>query len=104
MLLRKAFQTWKDIKSKNISDELERNYLVCRMVDGFTKRKIGNSAPYEKALDYIITKHIGFVGPRAVEEIALELRLPEEVISQSLYDLEEQGTIQGGNFVLEVGQ
>ena len=26
----------KDIKSKKISGELERNYLVCRMVDGFT--------------------------------------------------------------------
>jgi len=90
----------KDIKSKKISDELERNYLVCRMVDGFTKQKTENSAPYEKALDYLITKHIGFVGPKAVEEIALELRLPEEVVSQSLYDLEEQGTIQGGNFVL----
>ena len=70
------------------------------MVDGFIKRKIENSASYEKALDYLITKHIGFVGPKAVEEISLELRLPEEIVSQSLYDLEEQGTIQGGNFML----
>ena len=90
----------KKIKSKKISDELEKNYLICRMVDGFTKRKIEKSASYEKALDYLITKHLAFVGPKAVEEIALELRLSEEVVGQSLYDLEEQGTIQGGNFAL----
>ncbi|MEC8875172.1 MAG: crosslink repair DNA glycosylase YcaQ family protein, partial [Candidatus Thermoplasmatota archaeon] len=90
----------KKIKSKKISDELEKNYLVCRMVDGFSKREIEKNTSYEKALDYLITKHLGFVGPRAIEEIALELRLPEEIVSQSLYELEEQGTIQGGNFAL----
>ncbi len=90
----------KVIKSKKISDELEKNYLIRREVEKFSKREIESSASYEKSLDYLITKHIGFVGPQAIEEIALELRLSEDVVSQSLYDLEEQGAIQGGNFVL----
>jgi len=90
----------KEIKPKKISDELEKSYLVRREGEKFAKREIESSASYEKSLDYLITMHIGFVGPQAIEEIALELRLSEEVVGQSLYDLEEKGIIQGGNFVL----
>ena len=90
----------KDIKPKKISDELEKSYLIRRDGEKFAKRDIESSASYEKSLDYLITMHIGFVGPQAIEEIALELRLSEEVVGQSLYDLEEKGIIQGGNFVL----
>jgi len=90
----------KEIKPKKISDELERTYLVRRDDEKFCKRDIEKSASYEKSLDYLITMHIGFVGPQAIEEIALELRLSEEVVGQSLYDLEEKGIIQGGNFAL----
>ena len=91
----------KDIKSKKVCDELEKNYLVCKTPNGFKRRdKNETIISYEKALDWLITKHLGFVGPRSKEDIALELKLPEEVIKQTLYELEEQGTIQGGNFIL----
>ena len=90
----------KEIKSKKISEELEKNYLVSKTPDGFKKREHDKTISYEKALDWIITTHLGFVGPQAKEDIALELRLSEDIISQTLYDLEEQGTIQGGNFIL----
>ena len=90
----------KVIKSKKVSQELEKKYLVSKTTEGLRKRKIEKTVSYEKALDWLITKHLGFSGPQAKEEIALELKLPEEIISQSLYDLEEQGIIQGGNFIL----
>jgi|TARA_B100000959_G_scaffold146779_1_gene154105 ATP-dependent Lhr-like helicase len=90
----------KEIKPKKISVELEKNYLVSKTPEGIRKRKIEKTISYEKALDWIIIKHLGFVGPQAKEDIALELRLSEDIVSQSLYDLEEQGTIQGGNFML----
>ena len=90
----------KEIKSKKVSQELEKKYLVSKTTEGLRKRKIEKTVSYEKALDWLITKHLGFSGPQAKEEIALELKLPEEIISQSLYDLEEQGIIQGGNFIL----
>ena len=90
----------KQIKSKKIAEELEKNYLVSKTPEGYRKRELKKTISYEKALDWIITTHLGFVGPQAKEEIALELNLSEDIISQTLYDLEEQGTIQGGNFVL----
>ena len=100
---RKAYEKLKgtkEIKSKKVSQELEKKYLVSKTVEGLRKKKIEKSISYEKALDWLITKHLGFSGPQAKEEIALELKLPEEIINQSLYDLEEQGIIQGGNFIL----
>ena len=75
--------------------------MVCKTPNGFKRRdKNETIISYEKALDWLITKHLGFVGPRSKEDIALELKLPEEVIKQTLYELEEQGIIQGGNFIL----
>ena len=90
----------KEIKPKKVCDELERRYVICKTPDGVRKREIEKTVSYEKALDWLITSHLGFVGPQSKEDIALVLRLSEDIVSQSLYDLEEQGTIQGGNFVL----
>jgi ATP-dependent Lhr-like helicase len=90
----------KEIKSKKICKELEKKYLICKTPDGVRKREIEKTISYEKALDWLITSHLGFVGPQSKEDIALDLRLSEEIVSQSLDELEEHGTIQGGNFVL----
>ena len=96
----KKIKKVKEIKSKKIGDELQQKYIVKRMTDGFAKRDVEGIASYEKSLDYLITTHLGFVGPKSVEEIAIELNISEETINQSLYELEEQGIIQGGNFAL----
>ncbi|HIF37153.1 MAG TPA: ATP-dependent helicase, partial [Marine Group III euryarchaeote] len=90
----------KDIKPKKICKELEKRYLICKTPDGVRKREIVKTISYEKALDWLITSHLGFVGPQSKEDIALDLRLSEDIVSQSLDELEEQGTIQGGNFIL----
>jgi len=90
----------KDIKPKKICKELEKRYLICKTPDGARKREIEKTISYEKALDWLITSHLGFVGPQSKEDIALDLRLSEDIVSQSLDELEEQGTIQGGNFIL----
>ena len=90
----------KDIKPTKICKELEKQYLICKTPDGVRKREIEKTISYEKALDWLITSHLGFVGPQSKEDIALDLRLSEDIVSQSLDELEEQGTIQGGNFVL----
>ncbi len=90
----------KDIKPKKICKELEKRYLICKTPDGVRKREIEKTISYEKALDWLITSHLGFVGPQSKENIALDLRLSEDIVSQSLDELEEQGTIQGGNFIL----
>ncbi len=90
----------KEIKPKKICEELEKRYIVCKTPNGVRKREIEKTISYEKALDWLITSHLGFVGPQSKEDIALDLRLSEDIISQSLYELEEEGTIQGGNFVL----
>ena len=90
----------KEIKSKKISEELERNYLICQMSEGFRKNEIEATASYEKALDWLIQKHLGFVGPNTSEQISIELNIPEDIVNQTLYELEEKGTIQGGNFIL----
>ena len=88
------------ITNKKVAQELHSNYLVSKKVETYAKRNIEKTLNYEKSLDWIIKKHIGFVGPRASEELAIELNLPEEVINQTLYELEEQGIVQGGNFSL----
>ncbi|MEC7712714.1 MAG: ATP-dependent helicase, partial [Candidatus Thermoplasmatota archaeon] len=88
------------ISSKKIAEELHANYLVCKKVETYSRRNIEKSLNYEKALDWIIKKHIGFVGPRSSEELSVELNIPEEIINQTLYELEEQGVVQGGNFSL----
>ena len=90
----------KDIKPTKICKELEKKYLICKTPDGVRKREIEKTISYEKALDWLITSHLGFVGPQSKEDIALDLRLSEDIVSQSLDELEEQGTIQGGNFML----
>ena len=88
------------ITNKKVADELHSNYLVSKGVETFSKRNIEKTFNYEKSLDWIIKKHIGFVGPRASEELAMELNLSEEIVNQTLYELEEQGVVQGGNFAL----
>ena len=88
------------ITNKKIGEELHSNYLTSKKVDYYLKREVEKTLDYEKSLDWIIKKHLGFVGPRSSEDIALEVNLPEDIVNQTLYELEEQGIVQGGNFSL----
>ena len=88
------------VRSRKVLDELEMHYRVARLPDGQRVREPAAAATYEKALDWLVSTYLGHCGPRSAEQLAVELRLPEQVVEQTLYDLEERGALQGGNFVL----
>ena len=100
---KKAYSKIKEntkLTNKRIIEELDSNYLISKKTESFSKKQSGKNKSYEKSLDWIIKKHLAFVGPRSSDDIAIELNLSEEIINQTLYELEEQGIVQGGNFAL----
>ncbi|HJO28349.1 MAG TPA: ATP-dependent helicase [Candidatus Poseidoniia archaeon] len=95
-----SLEAGRKVRARKPLEELEQHYLLTRLPDGMRLRKPTPTASYEKALDWLVSTYLGYCGPRSAEQLAIELRLPEQVVEQTLYDLEERGALQGGNFVL----
>ena len=102
--IKKNLQKIKDGKKrikKEIISELESAYLIKRLSDGTPiYRELPVERSYEKSLDWLLKMTIGNKGPMTMEEMSVLLNIPEKIVEQSLFELEERGTIQGGDFTL----
>ena len=76
-------------------------YLVKLLSDDtINYRELPVETSYEKSLDWLLKLTIGNKGPTTVEELSVLLNISEKIIEQSLYELEERGIVQGGDFTL----
>ncbi|TLZ79753.1 MAG: ATP-dependent helicase, partial [Methanobacteriota archaeon] len=111
-LLKEKPLTHKEIlrKSKRQKDalnetlrKLERSYLVVRRgVDEtiFAAREPVRG-PFEEALDKILTKRLDVDGPYSATELAVALGLEAELVEEVLRDLESEGVVSSGHFLVD---
>ncbi|OGS51177.1 MAG: hypothetical protein A3K65_05615 [Euryarchaeota archaeon RBG_16_68_12] len=91
--------------SKAVSEvlrKLERAYAVHRRgieETVFALRPVKRES-FETALDRLTTRHLDVHGPTTARELAFVLDLEEEVVKEALRDLEQEGTVASGHFVV----
>ncbi len=91
--------------SKDVSEvlhKLERAYLVHRRgieENVFLARPVKRES-FEAALDRLISRHLDVHGPTPARELAYILDLEEDLVKEALRDLEQEGTVASGNFVV----
>lgn len=83
--------------------KLERSYLVARRgVDEtvFVAREPvrGN---FEESLDKVLTKRLEVDGPAGATELAVALGLEAELVEEVLRDLESEGVVSSGHFLVD---
>lgn len=82
---------------------LERGYVVGRQgldEPAYALRTV-EPAGFERSLDRLLVRLLGFQGPMTLDELAVELALEEELLRQTLSDLENEGVVVSGHFVLD---
>src|SRR5438132_376279 len=100
-LLRKT-KRQKDALNETLR-KLERSYLVVRRgVDEtiFAAREPVRG-PFEEALDKILTKRLDVDGPYSATELAVALGLEAELVEEVLRDLESEGVVSSGHFLVD---
>jgi len=60
-------------------------------------------ADYQEALDRLVIRHLDVTGPRSAQDVAYALDLEAEIVAEALKDLENEGTVASGHFVLGEG-
>src|SRR5207249_838195 len=83
--------------------KLERSYLVARRgVEEtlFVAREPTRGA-FEEALDKILTKRLDMDGPYGATELAVALGLEGELVEEVLRDLESEGVVSSGHFLVD---
>jgi len=91
--------------SKEVSEvlrRLERAYTVHRRgleETVFSLRPVKRES-FETALDRLITRHLDVHGPSTAHELAYILDLEEDLLKEALRDLEQEGVVASGHFVL----
>src|SRR5437867_3425153 len=55
---------------------------------------------FETALDRLLTRHLDVHGPTTAHELAYVLDLEEDLVKESLRDLEQEGSVASGHFVV----
>jgi len=81
---------------------LERAYAVHRRgIDEtrFAVREV-HRTDFEQALDRLLTRRLDADGPRTVHELAYELDVEEDLAREALRDLEQEGEVASGHFVV----
>ncbi|HTD82024.1 MAG TPA: ATP-dependent helicase, partial [Thermoplasmata archaeon] len=92
-------------ESKTTSEvlrKLERAYVVHRRgveETVFALRPVKRES-FEAALDRLLTRHLDVHGPTTAHELAYVLDLEEDLVKEALRDLEQEGTVASGHFVV----
>src|SRR3989441_4132243 len=92
-------------ESKEVSEilrKLERAYLVHRRgveETVFALRPVKRES-FETALDRLLTRHLDVHGPTTAHELAYVLDLEEDLVKEALRDLEQEGSVASGHFVV----
>ena len=82
--------------------KLERGYLVHRRgieETVFALRPLKKES-FEAALDRLLTRHLDVHGPTTAHELAHVLDLEEDLVKEALRDLEQEGVVASGSFVV----
>src|SRR2546427_669661 len=91
--------------SKAVSEvlrKLERGYLVHRRgveETVFALRPVKRES-FGTALDRLLTRHLDVHGPTTAHELAYVLDLEEDLVKEALRDLEQEGSVASGHFVV----
>src|SRR5438445_5498367 len=92
-------------ESKAVSEvlrKLERAYLVHRRgveETVFALRPVKRES-FETALDRLLTRHLDVHGPTTAHELAYVFDLEEDLVKEALRDLEQEGSVASGHFVV----
>lgn len=111
-LLEEGPKTAKELAAALKVSRVELNDALRRLERGYRVERRGLDEPpyglravepdrFEKALDDLVTRLLGFHGPLTLGELSVELGLEEELLRQVLTDLENEGTVTSGHFVLD---
>ncbi len=83
--------------------KLERSYAVARRgVDEtlYSYREV-ERAKFEESLDRLLAKRLEADGPQSAQELAAALGLEPELVEEVLRDLEHEGRVTSGHFVVD---
>lgn len=83
--------------------KLEMYYLIERrgLKDIHWKARKVKVADFESSLDSIVKRYLGSKGPLTLSEVAFLVDMAEDVVREVLQDLEREGSISSGNFMVE---
>ena len=83
--------------------KLERAYLVGRrgVEETVYFSREPQRAKFEEALDKVLTKRLEVDGPHSAQEVAVALGLEPELVEEVLRDLESEGIVSSGHFLVD---
>src|SRR2546427_10574552 len=83
--------------------KLERAYLVGRrgVEETIYFAREPQRAKFEEALDKVLTKRLEVDGPYSAQELAVALGLEPELVEEVLRDLESEGGVSSGHFLVD---
>ncbi len=89
-------------KVSTVLRKLERAYLVERkgIEELIFKGREVEKAKYEEALDRLLVRYLDLHGPTTAHELAYVLDAETEIVEGALRDLENEGVVSSGNFVV----
>lgn len=83
--------------------KLERAYLIGRRgveETVYFSREVAK-AGFDEALDKLLTKRLEADGPQTAQELAVALGLEVELVEETLRDLESEGLVSSGHFLVD---
>ncbi|HYT00160.1 MAG TPA: ATP-dependent helicase [Thermoplasmata archaeon] len=83
--------------------KLERAYLVGRkgVEETIYFAREPTRATFEEALDKLLTRRLEVDGPHSAQELAVALGLEPELVEEVLRDLESEGVVSSGHFLVD---
>jgi len=92
-------------REKDVSEvlrKLERAYAVHRrgVEETVFAVRPATREGFEAALDGLLTRHLDVHGPSTAHELAYVLDLEEDLVKEALRDLEQEGAVASGHFVV----
>ncbi len=83
--------------------KLERAYVIGRkgVEETVYFAREPTRGNFEEALDKILTKRLEVDGPASAQELAVVLGLEPELVEEVLRDLESEGTVSSGHFLVD---
>ena len=89
-------------KVASVLKKLERGYLVERVgvEEVIYSPRAVEKVDFEHALDRVLTRVLDVHGPMTAHELAYHLDAETELVEETLRDLENEGIVSSGNFVV----
>jgi ATP-dependent Lhr-like helicase len=94
---------WKKDTLNEVLRKLERSYLVARrgVEETVYVAREPVRAPFEGALDKVLTRRLEVDGPTSATELAVALGLEPDLVEEVLRGLESEGVVSSGHFLVD---